>query len=60
MSAGKVTFTTDHFSTYIIVEERAHKDAPKMGDSAPIAALAAVMAAGMCVCVLACRKKTER
>lgn len=50
VSGGKVTFETDHFSTYMIVQESAEAvavKAPVTGDNAPVALLVFVLLSAM-------------
>ena len=61
---GKVSFETNHFSTYIVAEKAAvaeetttaKTNSPKTGDTAPVAALM-VVALGACGAVIASKKK---
>lgn len=52
VSNGKVTFETDHFSTYIFAEEKV-VTAPKTGDTSQITTFVLLMMAGVSLCGVA-------
>ena len=59
VSNGKVTFETDHFSTYIFAEEKV-VTAPKTGDTSQITTFVLLMMAGVSLCGVAVFWKKSR
>lgn len=57
VSEGKVTFETDHFSTYILAEEPAPIDVPATGDTSKVPAIVLLLMAGVSLCGIAVFEK---
>lgn len=60
ISNGKVTFETDHFSTYIFAEQQLSTTAPKTGDTTATLVYVMFMFAGISLCGVAIFWKKSR
>lgn len=60
VSNGKVTFETDHFSTYIFAEEAAAVTVPNTGDTSQVITFVLLMMAGVLLCGVAVFGKKSR